>query len=640
MKKINQNLIKHNKKKNDRRDVLQKKIIALESVIFNLEKKLDKQNYNTLKNKIISYKSEFINFFIKSYRLIIFIFVRFRIQTLLNLDKKRLSRILKNVRLYFTNSTQEKNRLSSDFTQQENITVIIPVYNTPINFLRKCISSVLDQTINNWNLIISVDECNDSVNKYLVDLNASYTKIKVINNETSTGISNNLNNALKSVDTDYFFVLDHDDLIDPCAIEILSFELSKKRFDYIYSDEAKITEGNVKFGYFFKPDWSPYNLLANMYSCHLSLFKKEIAERIGGYNSDFDGCQDFDFLLRYIASKDVSVSHIPKCLYYWRAWSKSTAQSLSAKPLAYQRQKNALKNFLDNQGVNFTLNPSKIEGSHLVKFIPKKNDLVSIVIPTANKSIMIDGDKKLHIDEVVKSIETSNYSNYEIIIIHNNDLSKSQHSVFNKNKRIKLVTYNEKKFNLANKINLGVTNTIGEYLILLNDDIRIITKSWIEDMLGIFQLKNVGAVGAKLLFPNDSIQHAGVTLLNGLPGHPYYENDSNYYGHNGNVHNLTHYSAVTGACMMTKKSIFNAVGGFDPIFPLNYNDVDYCLKLFEKGYYSIYYPVEMYHYEGVSKKGGRSVSKKEIKTFLSRYGKKFKNDPFYNINLNQSFPYG
>ena len=194
--------------------------------------------------------------------------------------------------------------------------------------------------------------------------------------------------------------------------------------------------------------------------------------------------------------------------------------------------------------------------------------------------------------------------------------------------------------NLANKINLGVTNTIGEYLILLNDDIRIITKSWIEDMLGIFQLKNVGAVGAKLLFPNDSIQHAGVTLLNGLPGHPYYENDSNYYGHNGNVHNLTHYSAVTGACMMTKKSIFNAVGGFDPIFPLNYNDVDYCLKLFEKGYYSIYYPVEMYHYEGVSKKGGRSVSKKEIKIFLSRYGEKFKNDPFYNINLNQSFPYG
>ena len=522
------------------------------------------------------------------------------------------------------------------------ISVLISTYNTPENFLRAAIESVLNQSYPHWELCIADDASSlESVRPILQEYERRDKRIKLCFRKENGNISAGLNTALGMATGDYVTVLDHDDCLSSRALEWVACTiLEQADADYIYSDEDKISAEGNRFSPFFKPDWSPEYMLSMMYTCHMSVFRTSLVKELGGYRSAFDGAQDYDLTLRVVAQTN-RIYHIPHILYHWRVWSNSTAMSLDAKPYALERQKKALTEYLNSKQESFALLDHELPGHHRVVFMPKRSSLVSIVIPTANGNIDLEGYSERHIDAVVASIQQkTSYASYEIVIVHNGDLSAEQQKRFGRDPLIKLVTYSDKVFSLSRKINLGAEAAQGEFLILLNDDIRVISRNWIEMMLGMAQREGVGAVGAKLLFPDNTVQHAGVAVINGYPGHPYYGEPKDALGYGLGLQVDQNYIGVTGACQMTPRALFMEVGGYNEQFPLNYNDVDYCLRLHQKGYRMVCMShVHLFHYEGVSKEGGRSVGQDEIAKFLSVWASLYQRDPYYSPNLSQTNPF-
>jgi glycosyltransferase involved in cell wall biosynthesis len=531
----------------------------------------------------------------------------------------------------------------SDLASRPLISVLMPTYNTPRQMLEAAIRSVRNQTYPHWELC-AVDDASTArhVREVLEAHAAEDERIRLHFRERNGNISASLNTALGMCRGEFVAVLDHDDLLDPKALYGVARTISEKPdVDYIYTDEDKVSASGTRFyGPFYKPDWSPEYLHSLMYTCHLGAYRTSIAREIGGYRSEFDGAQDFDFTLRF-ALRTKRIAHIPRVLYHWRVWEASTAHSPDAKPHAEARARKALAEYLEATGERFTIGPGPRPGHHEVRFLPKGEPLVSIVIPTANGQIEIGGRSEWHIDEVTASIfGKTTYVNYEVVVVHNGDLRDSQVRRLSQRPNVRLVHYQAERFSLADKINLGCAQAEGEYLVIMNDDIRVISGDWLTLMLGMAQREGVGAVGPKLLFPDGRIQHAGVVILGGCPGHAYYEwpRDAEGYGLGALV--ARNCIAVTGACLMIARRLFDEVGGFSSRYPLNYNDVDFCLKLHERGYRSVYLPsAVLYHYEGVSKEGGRSVGIGELGTFLADWGDKLRQDPYYNPNLSQHAPY-
>ncbi|WP_422133031.1 MULTISPECIES: glycosyltransferase [unclassified Endozoicomonas] len=523
------------------------------------------------------------------------------------------------------------------------ISVIICIYKTPLKMLKQSIDSILNQSYKNWELIL-VDDCseNKKITKMIRHFQKNDSRIKVIIRSENGNISAANNTGLKHVSGQFFTILDHDDTLHPDALYHAVISINRNpNVDYIYSDEDKITRNGEKiYGPFFKPDWSPEYILSMMYTCHMSMFRTSLVKNLGGYNSEFDGAQDYELVLRVI-NQSMNIVHIPMVLYHWRVWENSTAETIDAKPESIGRARKAIENHLDEKKENFSINDSEFKGHFNIDFYPKEESLVSIIIPTANGEIKINGCYEKHINAVCKSIfRLTEYKNYEIIVVHNGNLDSSQLVWLKSFRNIKLSHYQSEQFSLAQKINQGSAAADGEYLVIMNDDIRVISSNWLTLMLGMVQRDGVGVVGPKLLFPDNTIQHAGVVLLGGLPGHAYYKWPVNSQGYALGAAVNRNYSAVTGACSITPKKLFNILGGYSNRYPLNYNDVDYCLRASKLGYRSVYLAnVELYHYEGVSKEGGRSVKNSEILTFLEDWGEEFKFDPYYNPSLNQMQPY-
>jgi GT2 family glycosyltransferase len=417
--------------------------------------------------------------------------------------------------------------------------------------------------------------------------------------------------------------------------------LANPSVDYIYTDEDKLSrDGNTCSNPYYKPDWSPEYMLAMMYTCHLGVYRTEILKNTGGYRSEFDGAQDFDLTLRFL-SRTSNVTHIPRVLYHWRTWEESTAQSHEAKPNAEVRARKALTEFLNSRDEKFVIRDGPYPGHHEVQFLPSGEPLISIVIPTANADIVVNGKSVRLIDTAIESIiKKTKYLNYEIVVVHNGNLLPEQINYLSNNSKIRLVNYISEKFNLSDKINLGASKSLGEYLLLMNDDISVISADWLQQMAGMIQREGIGAVGPKLLFPNETIQHAGVVLLGGLPGHAYYQWPKNSDGYGLGAKVNRNYIAVTGACAITPKWLFDKVGGYSNRYPVNYNDVDYCLRLHRMGLRSVYLAnVELYHLEGTSREGARKVLDSEIRMFQEDWGDIYRSDPYYNPNLNQCEPY-
>ena len=523
------------------------------------------------------------------------------------------------------------------------ISVIICIYKTPLKILKQSIYSILKQSYKNWELILVDDHSeNKKIAKLIGKFQAHDSRIKVIMRSENGNISTANNTGLKYATGQFFTILDHDDTLHPDALYHAAIAINRNpNVDYIYSDEDKLTSnGKEIFGPFFKPTWSPEYILSMMYTCHMSIFRTSLVKYLGGYNSEFDGAQDYELVLR-VVNQSNNIVHIPIVLYHWRVWGNSTAKSIDAKPESIGRARKAIENHLNEKKENFSIENSEFKGHFSVNFYPKVESLVSIIIPTANGEIEINGCYEQHINAVCESIlGITEYTNYEIIVVHNGDLDHSQLAWLKSNKNIKLSHYQSEQFSLAQKINQGAAAADGEYLVIMNDDIRVISSNWLTLMLGMVQRDGVGVVGPKLLFPDNTIQHAGVVLLGGLPGHAYYQwpEDSQGYALGAAVNR--NYSAVTGACSITPKSLFNMLGGYSNRYPLNYNDIDYCLRASKLGYRSVYLAnIKLYHYEGVSKEGGCSVKDTEVSAFLKDWGEEFKSDPYYNPSLNQTQPY-
>jgi len=511
------------------------------------------------------------------------------------------------------------------------ISVILPVYNVAEAYLRRCIESVLNQIYPRWELCVADDASTQGhVRRVLEEYAATDSRIKVVYREKNGNISAASNSALELATGRYVALLDHDDELAEHALYRMAEAIVRDpSLDMIYSDEDKTTPEGRRHDPFFKPDWSPEYFLACMYTCHLGVYRAEMIRKIGGWRSRFDGAQDYDLVLRIVATNP-KIHHVPDILYHWRTIPSSAASGSQAKPEACQRARMALQSYLELIGREGTAEPGPAEGFHRIRYKIVGNPLVSIVIPSAVRAIEFRGRRSWFLLECVSSIRrTSTYKNLEIVVLDNNDMSPELESALEPFD-VRRVPFTE-PFNLARKMNLGALAARGEHLILLNDDIEVISPDWIESMLEYSQWPEIGAVGAQLLFPNNTQQHTGVYLLNGNPGHPFYQfaGDHPGYFRSSQVHR--NWSAVTGACMMTRADTFRAVGGFSEHFPLNYNDVDYCLKVLSLGKRVVYMPyAKLYHHEAVSKRG---TFAHELEAFKKTWLEHFPRDPYYNPNL-------
>jgi O-antigen biosynthesis protein len=538
--------------------------------------------------------------------------------------------------------SQAESRTAMNLLEHRRLfSLIVPVYNVPEKWLRRCLDSVLRQRYPHWELCIANDASSEPHIRPLLDAYRERDRrIKVVHRPERGHISAASNSALSLATGEFIALLDHDDeLTDDALLQIAqALELSPTA-DMIYSDEDKIDEDNFCSDPFFKPDWSPEYFLGCMYTCHLGVYRTELVRACGGFREDMNGAQDYDLVLR-IVSQTRNIIHVPKVLYHWRTLPESTASGAEAKDYAYFAAKRALSKYLETNRIDGEVLPGARVGFHRVSFAIRGEPRVSIVIPTAGRSAAIRGTRISLIRNCIQSIlQKSSYRNTEIVVVDNGDLS-SDDGAFLNSKGVRRLTYSADTFNLSDKINLGCAAASGEHLLILNDDVEVISTDWIENLLQFSQQADIGAVGAKLVFPSGRIQHAGVLILGGCPGHPYYNHPEDEVGYFLSVQMPRNYLAVTGACLMTRTELFQELKGFDPAFPLNYNDVDYCLKVHESGLRVVYTPhAELYHYESLSKEGPGSVSPQELEQFQWRWLDKYYADPYYNPNLPLDYPY-
>lgn len=524
------------------------------------------------------------------------------------------------------------------FEYAPKISIIVPTYKTPINFLQEMIDSVINQSYANWELCIADgSEGDEAVEKELERYRQLDSRIKYKILEKNLGIAGNTNATLDLVTGEYIGLFDHDDLLAPNALYEVVKSLQDQKYDIIYTDEDKITgDGQEHMDPNFKPDFSMDLFRSHNYITHFFVMKTQIMQDIHGFNSEYDGSQDYDLMFRCIEHAD-SIKHIPMILYHWRIHMNSVAGDPASKMYAYEAGKRAIEDHLKRMNVEATVEHVGLWGMYHVKYATPGNPLISIIIP--NKDHIADLDKCIQ-SVITKSV----YHNFEIVIVENNSTEKETFAYYEQIQKEDdniSVVYWKGEFNYSAINNFGVKSAKGDYLLFLNNDTEMITPEALQEMLGICMQKEVGAVGGKLLFDDDTVQHAGVVIgFGGYAGHVNTNIRRDDYGYMVRARINCNYSAVTAACMMTKKSLFEEVGGFDEQFVVACNDVDYCLQL-RKLNKSIVFNAfsEWYHYE--SKSRGYEDSKEKIERFdneVLRFREKWEDilkegDPYYNRNF-------
>lgn len=508
--------------------------------------------------------------------------------------------------------------------------ITVPTFNTPRVILIEFLESVLLQTYGNWELCIA-DDCSTEphVREILSEYASKDDRIKCSFRSRNGHISEATNTAIELVTGEFICLMDHDDLISANALyEFASYLNDFPDCDMIYSDEDKITIDGKRYEPFFKPDWSPEYLESCMYTAHFACYRKTIVDQIGGFRSEFNGAQDYDFVLRFteVATK---VAHIPKVLYHWRAIPGSTAQSMDEKSYVIGAAVKALEARLQREGVDGRVVPNRYNGCFDVIRDPPCEPLVSIVIPTAGRDSVVRGASVDLLLNCIRSIYSkTSYSNFEIVVVDNGDLRAHVPEELNRI-GVRRITYNEKIFNIAKKLNMGVEAALGEFVVLLNDDTEVISSNWLEAMLALAQKDKVGAVGAKLYFENRDLQHVGVAFCESLPDHVRRGASNDDPGYFFSSVASKNYMAVTGACLLVSRELYLRVGGFDESFPVNYNDVDFCLKLYRLGYRNVYAAQsQLFHYESQNRE--RYVDDSEINLFLDRWVEFVSDDPYYS----------
>lgn len=514
------------------------------------------------------------------------------------------------------------------------ISVIIPVYNIGKEYLSECIDSILNQTYQNFEICL-VDDCstNPETKETLKEYENKDKRIKVKYRKENGHISNASNDALKMATGEFIALMDNDDVISEHALyEMVKVLNDDKKIDMIYSDEDKLDLKGNRCDPNFKSDYAKDSLLSSNYMSHFAILRKSIIKKIGCFRVGFEGAQDYDLYLRFLEETD-RVYHIPKILYHWRMVEGSTSMVIDNKGYALERGKKALEEALQRRKIKGKVHIAKDCPYYYIEYDVSDKPTVSIIIPTRD---LADITRKC-----LESVyEKTTYKNYEVIIVNNNSQKEETFKLFNeykkKHKNFKVIDANF-EFNYSKINNIAVKQTKSDYIILLNNDIEVITPNWIEIMLGYAKQDHIGAVGAKLLYPDNTVQHGGVLMgVGGVASHAFLNEDRNAVVWGGRLSVPYNYSAVTAACLMVSRKKWNEVKGLEEDLMVAYNDVDFNLKLLEKGYYNVFVPMaELYHYE--SKSRGRDTTSEKYKRFVkeesymyNKWEKYIKNDPFYN----------
>lgn len=533
-----------------------------------------------------------------------------------------------------------KHQSEQEFLYTPKVSIVVPLYKTPENYLKDLIESVKKQSYSNWELCLSDGSGKDTpLKNVLKQYEVADERIKVVQNKVQLHISDNTNEALKIASGDYIAFADHDDLLAPNALyECVRAINEEPSTEIIYTDEDKIDmQGRTHFLPHFKSDFSIDKLRSGNYICHFFVVKREIFEKVGFLRHDYDGAQDFDFVMRCVEVSS-NVKHIPQILYHWRAHKNSTAENPESKNYAYEAGVKVLQEHYKRQGINATVEQSQHKGIYRTRYRLFDNPLISVII--ANK------DHAEDLDKCIMSIqEKSAYKNYEIIVVENNSVKTETFTYYkeleNRYNNVKVTYWKGKDFNYSSINNFGVQHAKGEYLLFLNNDTEMLNENSLQEMLGYCMRKDVGAVGTRLYYGDKSIQHAGIIIgLGGVAGHAFagslYENP----GYCGRIHMVQNYSAVTAACMMVKKRLFEEMQGFDERYAVAFNDVDFCLRLRKKGYLIVYTPyAEFFHYESKTRGYEDTLEKQERfgaeKSLLKENWKTIfeEGDPYYNPNL-------
>jgi O-antigen biosynthesis protein len=517
------------------------------------------------------------------------------------------------------------------FRYRPLVSVLVPIYRTNLDILRETIDSVKAQTYTNWELCLADDGSDiPELTAFLEKEAVSDSRIHVVSRSERGGISASSNDALDLALGEYVALLDHDDLLTEDALFHMVNELqTNERPDLLYSDEDHIDESGRRFSPFFKPDWSPDLILSENYVTHLMMFRRELALAVGGFRSEFDLSQDHDILLR-MSEKANKIAHVPRVLYHWRTSLESMSRASSAEEKAMASSRRVVESFVEGRA---TVEPGLYPGRWRVRYPVPPGSRIAIIIPTAGKIEVLDRNLKA-------LWETAGYDDYEILIIDNSrgeNIVKFTDELRKKGHPVKRFDQRGQPFNYSRLNNLAAAQCQTELLLFLNDDTEGISKGWLLAMAELAMRPEVGAVGAKLLYPGGMIQHAGVTMgLAEICGHSFKGLEGkqrHYYDFPDLVRNV---SAVTAACVMMRAEVFRLVGGFDEeMFPIAYNDIDLTLKIGAAGYRVLYTPhALLHHYEAFSKSNAElTPHPTETIALKTKWKKVIARDPFYSPNL-------
>ncbi|MBR1930498.1 MAG: glycosyltransferase family 2 protein [Lachnospiraceae bacterium] len=533
------------------------------------------------------------------------------------------------------------------FPNMVKFSILVPLWNNKREFQIEMLDSVMNQTYENWELCLA--DGSDGEHAYIEEICKAYAeksggRIVYKKLEKNLGIAGNTNECLKLATGEYIGLFDQDDVLHPSVLFEYAKAINEQGADYLYCDETTFRSGDINrmLTMHFKPDFAPDNLRANNYICHFSVFARNLLDGNELFRPKFDGSQDHDMILR-LTDNAKKIVHVPRLMYYWRSHAGSVAAGIDAKPYAVEAAKGAVAEHLRKHGFkNFRITSTRaFETIFRIRYEILGNPKISILIPN-----------KDHVEDlrrcVTSILEKSTYDNYEIIIIENNSETEEIKSYYRElldetaDGRITVVTY-QGAFNYSAINNLGESYARGEYILLLNNDTEVITVNWMEELLMYAQREDVGAVGAKLYYGDRTIQHAGVVLGLGAhrtAGHSHYKQHRQNLGYMGRLCYAQNVSAVTGACLLVKKALYEAVGGLDEHFAVSLNDVDFCLKLRERGLLNVFTPfAELYHYESISRglddKGEKAQRyERESEAFREKWKALLaKGDPYYNVNF-------
>lgn len=529
----------------------------------------------------------------------------------------------------------------ADIDEQPLLSIILPIFNSELNLLKSAVKSVFDQVYHNWELILVDDYSNcNKLNSFLNEIEKTDRRVRLIRRNRNGHIAAACNSGLEVVTGKFFAVLDHDDLLREHTLLRICQAISRyPNCKIVYSDEDKIDLKGARSSPHFKPDWNPELLLSQNYICHTCFLDTDYIKSLDGYRVGYEGCQDWDLFLRASEKlEDNQIIHIPEILYHWRKTKQSTATRISAKNYVYENSLKVIKSAWDRRGISVTIESTGHPNNYVrTKFIkPKVLPLVSIIIPTR--------DNLEHLEKCINGlINKTSYDNFEILIMNHNSKNLDVLYYLNRVKRRKdcRVIDVQGEFNFSKFCNLGVHHSAGQLVLFLNDDVEPITPNWLSEMVSIASRKEIGCVGAKLLYPNDTIQHAGIILgIRGFAGHAFRGFPKSHPGYFSRLDLVQNYSAVTGACLIVRKEVFlQALGFNEDALKIAFNDVDLCLKVLQNGFKNVWTPYALlYHYESASR--GHDLHGLNYRRFLKEgdyirntWKHYLVNDPAYNTNL-------